>query len=72
MKKSHIALSLIIIFLVSCTTIPNIQEEQQEETEKSLDISETTDVSGVGAMDKELDTASLDTLGEDLEYIENI
>ena len=66
MKKLHIALFLII-FLFGC--MPQIQEEKAEVTE---DISETTDISDIGTMDEELDIKTLETLEEDLEYIENI
>ena len=67
MKKIYIALFLII-FLFGC--MQQIQEEKAEE--ETEDISETTDISAIGAMDEELDIKTLETLEEDLEYIENI
>ena len=68
MKKLHIALFLII-FLFGC--MPQIQEEK-EKAEVTEDISETTDISDIGTIDEELDIKTLETLEEDLEYIENI
>lgn len=68
MIKIYIALFLII-FLFGC--IQQIQEEK-EKAEVTEDISETTDISDIGVMDEELDIKSLETLEEDLEYIENI
>jgi len=67
MKKFY-SIFLIIIFLFGCTT--QTQDEPEETQEQ--DISETTDISDIGAMDEELDVKALETLEEDLEYISNI
>ena len=67
MKKIYIALFLIIVFLVGCTA--KIQEEnaKEEAVEKV-----TADISDVGEIGEELDVKTLDTLEDDLNYIETI
>lgn len=67
MKKLY-SIFLIIIFLFGCTT----QTQDKPEEIQEQDISETTDILDIGAMDEELDAKALETLEEDLEYISNI
>jgi len=64
-----ILLFLITSFLYGCTTQNTGVEEVNKE---SQDDSETSELPDVGEMDEELDTKPLETLGENLEYIENI
>lgn len=60
---------LIASFLYGCAT-QNIEVE--EGSKESQDDSETSGLPDVGEMDEELDTEPLETLEENLEYIENI
>jgi len=63
-----ILLFLIASFLYGCAT-QNIEAETSKESQAD---SETSELPDVGEMDEELDTKPLETLEENLEYIENI
>ena len=62
-------LFLITALLSGCTIQKNIETEESKE---SQDVSETSDIPDIGEMDEGWDTQALETLGENLEYIENI
>jgi len=64
-----ILLFLIASFLYGCTT-QNIEAE--EDNKESQDTSENSELPDAGEMEEELDTKPLETLEENLEYIENI
>ncbi len=68
--RYFIFLFLIASFLYGCTIYKNIEAE--EGSKESQDNSETSELPDVGEMDEELDTKPLETLEENLEYIENI
>ena len=63
----------IILFLITSLISGCIMQKNtgtEGNSEKTPD--ETSDFPDVGEMDEELDTKTLETLEEDLEYIENI
>ncbi len=63
-----IILLFSLLLLISCA----ISEEKHKEPLSDASDSDTTDISDVGSIDEELGTKSLQSLEEDLEYIENI
>lgn len=67
MNKIYFLLFFIILVLIGCTI-----KQFQEKLEEKIDISGTAEISDIGVMDEELDVRSLETLEEDLNYIENI
>ena len=65
-----IILLLITFFLSGCITQKNTETEG--DNKESQDTSETSELPDAGEMEEELDTKPLETLEENLEYIENI
>lgn len=71
MKKFYVML-LLVIFLFGCTMQQTKEIPGEKISKEATDISENIYISDVGEIDEELGIRSLETLEEDLGYIENI
>lgn len=70
MKKFYYSIMLVILVLSGCAMrSPDLNENVDEQNKENTDDSGIPDLDGVS---EELNTNSLESLEEDLNYIENI